>query len=481
MAKLKNIIQQLSLNDYTAIYNLLNENSAEKSAYLLKNMRERSTTDTALMKEIDVNHNAYYTLRSRLNQKIEEYLLQQMESPKTNLIKKVANINEVIFTKKPAIAITTLKKLEKELLDYDLSNELISVYKALKKLYANTSEAFQYSQLYNRRVAYTLAVDKAEQILVDYFNSFGLFTFSGDETEQTALSMISTEMDNVCNLYQSHRLFIYQNCLSVIQRLFVDNPEYINQSKPPLEDILDEMKQVFETYSSDATYFYLQKVYSYLKLLYYTKYMLFQKAEDYFEDINENISSMLSNYNYFTFPSYFLYLKIERSLRMECEHSLYNPDDVLSEIEDDYIKNNTAQYIYLVMYKAIACYYSSKFDEAAKHLNNLLNNLTLKKYPFASLEIKSVLALQYCCMNDLDLFKQISSSIQRQIRVLGKDSCDDILLFNKILKIAVSNTKKDKRNKIIETFKQLNRTDKTRIFNPIRLIKINDAFLENII
>ncbi len=138
-------------------------------------MREKQQSDNKIMEELGVNTNAYYTLRSRLNQKIEEYLLQQMENPRTDILKKVANINEIIFTKKRAIAIATLKKLEKELLDYDLSNELTIVYKYLKKLHINSADYFNYSQLYNRHVAYTLAIDKAEDLLADYFKKYGNF------------------------------------------------------------------------------------------------------------------------------------------------------------------------------------------------------------------------------------------------------------------------------------------------------------------
>ncbi|MEO1099759.1 MAG: hypothetical protein AAFX57_18700, partial [Bacteroidota bacterium] len=134
MAKLKNIIKQLSTKDYESIKDALIESNAEKSAYLLQAMRERQLSDSKIMGELGVNTNAYYTLRSRLNQKIEEYLLQIMESPRTDILKKVANINEIIFTKKKAIAVATLKKLERELLDYDLSNELTIVYKSLKKM-----------------------------------------------------------------------------------------------------------------------------------------------------------------------------------------------------------------------------------------------------------------------------------------------------------------------------------------------------------
>jgi hypothetical protein len=169
MAKLKNIIKQLSDEDFESIYQSLIESSAEKSAFLLRSIREKQQSDSKIMDELGVNTNAYYTLRSRLNQKIEEYLLQQMENPRTDILKKVANINETIFTKKKAIAIATLKKLEKELLDYDLSNELTIVYKSLKKLHINSADYFNYSQLYNRHVAYTLAVDKAEELLAEYF------------------------------------------------------------------------------------------------------------------------------------------------------------------------------------------------------------------------------------------------------------------------------------------------------------------------
>ena len=135
MAKLKNIVKQLSEKDYKIIYDSLLESNADKSGYLLKALRERQLSDSKIMVELEVNANAYYTLRSRLNQKIEEHLLQQMESPRTDILRKVASLNEVLFTQKRTISIATLRKLEKELIDYDLANELTIVYKSLKKIH----------------------------------------------------------------------------------------------------------------------------------------------------------------------------------------------------------------------------------------------------------------------------------------------------------------------------------------------------------
>jgi hypothetical protein len=49
MAKLKNIIKQLSADDFKTIYDQLVSSNAEKSAHLLKFMRERQMSDTKIM------------------------------------------------------------------------------------------------------------------------------------------------------------------------------------------------------------------------------------------------------------------------------------------------------------------------------------------------------------------------------------------------------------------------------------------------
>src|SRR5690606_40857313 len=107
-----------------------------------------------------------------------------------------------------------LNKLEKELLDYDLANELTVIYKSLKKLNINSPDYFQYSQLYNRHVAYMLAVDKAEDLLADYFKKYGDYMLNGGEVEKLGLSLLMKEMQNVGKLYESHRLYVYHSCRS---------------------------------------------------------------------------------------------------------------------------------------------------------------------------------------------------------------------------------------------------------------------------
>ncbi len=480
MAKLKHIVRQLSDNDYTAIYQSLMESNADKSAYLLKAMREKPLSDTKIMQELEVNTNAYYTLRSRLNQKIEEYLLQQMESPRTDLLKKVANINEVIFTKKKAISIATLKKLEKELLDYDLSNELTVIYKTLKKLHINSTDAFHYSQLYNKHVAYMLAVDKAEDLLAEYFRKFGSYAVSGDDTEQLGLILFSNELDNVCSLYKSHRLYVYQSCISIFHRLYITEGETTNDNKEPIEDILNKVEEIFNTYSLDSSYFHLKLVFEFLRLEYYSHYKVYKKAETYFDEINEDAPQLLANYSLYTFPSIFLATKLHRCLRLSCEHELHAENErMFTEFETD--PDDAPQQICYATYRAISCYYDDKFEEAGRWLNNLINSVHLKRFLVAQVEVKTLLALQYCCLQDHELFNQLVNSIQRQIRIIGKEKCEETVMFLKILKTAVSEAKKEKRVKVKSLVERFNAIKPKRIFCMAKFIKTDERFVNLVV
>lgn len=477
MAKLKNIVKQLSEKDFKAIHDSLIESNAEKSAYLLKALRERQLSDSKIMVELEVNANAYYTLRSRLNQKIEEHLLEQMESPRTDILRKVANLNEVLFTKKRTISIATLKKLEKELIDYDLANELTVVYKSLKKIHINTPDHFTYSQLYNRHVAYMLAVDKAEDLLAEYFKKYGSYLLSADENEKMGLVLLMKEMQNVAHLYESHRLYVYQSCMLIHHRLFVEPDDTMEGES--IEDIFDHVQKIFDNYNLDPLYFHLNLVFEFLKLEYYNHYKVYRQAEKYFEEVNDAIANLLVNYPHYTFSAQVLISKMDRSLRLGIEKELHEENESLFiDLEPDPL--DVPRHTVYVMYRALSSYYVGKYDEAAKIINGLLNEVSLKKYPFAQMEVKTILALQYCMLNDFELFNQLANSIQRQIRLFGKHSCENILLFIKILKIAVSESKKDKQKKIASLVPKLQAT-KVPYYAPTMMIKMDEKFIENLV
>ena len=151
-----------------------------------------------------------------------------------------------------------------------------------------------------------LAVDKAEDLLAEYFKKYGEFTLSGEETEKLRLDILMKEMNNVASLYKSHRLFVYQAGMNIFHRLFVDPDEdNINDDIEPIEDILNQVQKVFNQYQMDSIYYHLNLVFEFQRLEYYNHYKVFRKAEKYFEEVNETTSTLLSNYSLYTYPPQF--------------------------------------------------------------------------------------------------------------------------------------------------------------------------------
>jgi len=488
MSKLKNIIKQLSDSDYQTIFSTLMDNSAEKSAMLLKYLKEKLLNDVKIMAELDVNPNAYYTLRSRLNEKIEEYLVRQMESPKTDVLKKVASINDIMFTKKRTIVLATLKKLEKELIDFDMSSELTVVYKGLKKLNVNTSDQYTYSQLYNKHIAYTLALDKTEDILAEYFKKFGIYFLTMEIELKEELTLLLNEVNNMARLYQSHRLFVYNCCISIFHKLCVDSEtkvlnqkqEEIMREEITIEEAFEQTDMLMETYATDQNYHHLRIVFDFLKMLYLERNKAGKRSDKYFNDVNEYIGVFLSNYSLYTFPPLFLLSKIERDVR---DHTpvavLENYKEIFGDFETD--PNDLPKAIMLNFYKAFTFFNAEKYEQCAKTINNILSEISMKKYQETLLELKTFLALQYCLMDDFELFNQLMSSIQRQIRMMGKKRVDHIVMITKIMKISLGvGGNRQKVTKIKLLCLKLN-TEKIAHFSPFKYVNFKDELLNKLI
>ena len=71
-------------------------------------------------------------------------------------------------------------------------------------------------------------------------------------------------------LYKSHRLYVYQSCLNIFHRLFVEVEEdSLDDDLEPIEDILAKIHRTFEDYNLDSIYHHLKIVFEFLKLEYY--------------------------------------------------------------------------------------------------------------------------------------------------------------------------------------------------------------------
>lgn len=468
MSKLKRIINQLSDTELKIIYNSLVDSEAHKSAELLKHFRDDRLNDNEIKNQLGVNNNAFYTLRSRLNEKIETFFLQQMESPRTTLLKQVASVNEIILTKKRTIAIATLKKLEKELLDYDLSNELIIVYKALKKLHRHGQDYYEYSQKYNKHVAYTLAVDKAEDRLTEYFKIYNDKLLSYDTSEDLSLTLIGDELQSISDLYKSHRLLVFKTCQEYFAKLFIDN-ESLDYDY--FEDRFKKIEKIFNTYNLDTTYHNLRFVFDYLNMLKAYRFGNYMLVDRQIEKLNKVAPNLLTNYSNYTSALYFLFIKLERYVSLGMGKELHQENkEFFGSFDIDF--EDLPTYVYFSCYQAISAYHADRVQEGIDIIENLIEDVNLKQYNVAQIDIKLLLAFFYVKLGKAERANFVLNNVQRHVRLIGKENCDHSYLFMKVLKSSMAFLEVAKKEKKLYNYITKFKDIEKPLYSPLNYLHI---------
>lgn len=472
--KINKIVLQLTTDDYLNFSNQLKENRADKFLILLNYFREETTiSEVELLAKLDVKQAAYYTLKSRLLDKIQEFLYKNTADTRVELLQNVANIDHLVYQTQPDTAISILKKLEKELLEQDMPNELIIVYKALKKLHIHSDKYYEFLQLYNKHVAFNLAQDKAEEILSLFCRTLGEYYLNKNSGTLDLLVLYKKEMTNVCRLYQSHHLTVYKNILFTHFALFCPVESEMKEDST-IEEMLKESLSIIETHPQDRTYKHLINVINFLFFEYYYQLKLYKNANKYFESISGNMDSFLL-LNHCCFVYRFLISKIEWFLLEKKEEELINEEEVHSYEPD---LTNVNGFTYFKLYKASAEYYSKNYPLAIQTLNQLINEVSFKNILFSELETKSFIALVNIICDRHDKAEINIRSVSRKIT----DENDEIkygpaLLFIKILKTSSSPKSNGKLDKIIELNQSLEIANKGK-YAFLPYIKLNEAILK---
>ncbi|MEM9022744.1 MAG: hypothetical protein AAGB22_03320, partial [Bacteroidota bacterium] len=167
MLNLRPVIDQLKDDEFNQIADRLHQAKADKFLLLLNAIRHEALEDEQIREQLGVNQNAFYVLKSRLFEKIQDFLIDSMAEPRSALLKKSSLIPTIAFEMPKDKAIAMLTKMEKEYKRFDLPYELTSIYQALKKLHQYSDKHYHYVQQYNKHMAYMVPLDKAEDLMSD--------------------------------------------------------------------------------------------------------------------------------------------------------------------------------------------------------------------------------------------------------------------------------------------------------------------------
>src|SRR6185437_407661 len=207
METLRHIVNRLNEADYRMLLANVATDKHSKPYIVLETIRHKAVSDAEMIKILEINPSTYYTLKSRLNSKVAAILSKNTDNPISALMQEVSRVPASLYGTNKQVAIRSLKELEKQLLEYDLSNELIIVYHSLARLNMYNEEYKHYERLYNRFVAFSLASAKGENIYYNFTKSISQYQLTNSADELAKIENSLQELANINELYDSHRLF----------------------------------------------------------------------------------------------------------------------------------------------------------------------------------------------------------------------------------------------------------------------------------
>jgi hypothetical protein len=416
MEVLSKTIKKLTDEEYQQLLQEVSGKKKNKPFLVLETTRNRDVEDSEMMEILQVNPSAYYTLKSRLNSRIAAILSKKVQNPIQTLMDEVSRVPAHLFGNNREFSVRALRELEKQLIEYDLNAELTIVYKTLAQLHLYTEEFAYYENKLNKHVAFSLAVTKAENLFFRLIRKFGVYQLNRHDSDLEELIMMKRELSNICELYDSHRLFVLYNIARIYYLCIVPHKsEGLKGREIEIEGILQKMGQIFEKYPLDTFYQNIKGITDLLYFEYYVRTANGVRADYYMQRVHQQLGSLTEKHIMNFFVVQFLHSKV---LKYMIDGNMDQLEYMSDRIEKNYeVDTEEAwHFVSIRKYLAVLRFYRRDYAGAAKKINELRNDVSLKHYLSSDIDAKLFQALQYCIMGDDSLCMQIISSLKRQIR-----------------------------------------------------------------
>jgi hypothetical protein len=202
-----------------------------------------------------------------------------------------------------------------------------------------------------------------------------------------------------------------------------------------IENIIQKMSQVFENYPMDTFYQNIKGITDLMYFEYYIRTGNIVRADYYLQRVHQQMPDLMEKHMMHFFLVQFLRSKVLKYLiDGNMDHLQFGYESLEKEVDVD--MNEAYHYISLKRFLATVKYYQRDFHGAARKMNELRNQMSLKQFMATDVDCKLFQALQYCILGDDSLCMQIISSLKRQVRE-QEDEFESAKFFMKILKTAL--------------------------------------------
>lgn len=474
---LNKTIKKLSEDEYQQLLMEVSGKKRNKPFVVLETTRSRDIEDSEMMDILQVNPSAYYTLKSRLNSKIAAILSRKVQNPIQELMEEVSRVPAHLFGSNREFSIRALRELEKQLIEYDLNSELILVYKTLAQLNLYSEDYQYFENKFNKHVAFSLAVSKAEQLFFRMIRKLGVYQLNQREADLEEVIMMKREMANICELYDSHRLFVLYNISRIYYLCNVPaKSEGLKSRELEVEGILQKMTQIFEKYPLDTFYQNIKGITDLLYFEYYIRTGNSVRADFYLQRVHQQLPELTEKHVMHFFLVQFLRSKVMKYLNdNNIDHLQYYAERLEKEVDID--ENEVYHFVMMKKYLATVKFYQKDYHGTARKINELRNHMSMKSFLYTDVDCKLFQALQYCVLGDDSLCMQIISSLKRQIREQDHEF-ESARYFMKLLRTALKPADyRRKVKKIAEMWQEFDEMNKRGLCPVLTYVKVDEALL----
>jgi hypothetical protein len=407
MNKLRNLVLKLREEDLSRIEDSLVRTKADNYLFLLRAYRGASADDEDIREQLKITSNSLYVLKSRLTDKIQEHLSGDIYSGSGEVVRQLHRVPEMCFETPREVAFTMLKKLEEDLLKYDMHNELLAVYSGLKKINLHSEKYFYYSQLYNRHAAFSLSLEKCEEILGSFNRALSHYELTRAQRQLDTLQFLARDISDHFTLNPSRQTELIRNFINLQLGIFCDT----GLNRDDIEDLLQASSLIIDALPEGSAHKNWRQPLNYLYFEFYRKAGQQRSATGYYESLMTRAANILL-YSPVCVTSRFPLSRIcflqQSGRTAELGDSLpgtmlHDPSDMLSDVARG-------------IAAAMSAYYRNNLKEAALALNSLLNVHSFKDAFHVSSEIRLTLAFVYMVAGEPDLASGLVKSISRKLK-----------------------------------------------------------------
>ena len=347
---------------------------------------------------------------------MESFLLNRLGDPKMEAIHKVFKVYDLIFNSPREISITTLRKLEKTMVEMDNPLVLMVVYRGLRMLYNDSDkDRIEFGKMYNQAVAFYLASEKAMESVMTFFRTYDRYYLGRKKSDLNEMIKLIEKVNNLNNLYDSQRLYVCKSIIHLFARQFLPLPERVLDIMDQQEEAFDRSFTILEKGQEDILFKNVNLIFDFLRYVFYRNQGAEIQEKIYFELLDYKIEDLLTNFNFGMECSQILFFKLDRHLRENTIPDLLQDyEEYISKVEVE--QHRMITYVNYAMFQAYVAYYSRNYDNASRILYRLRNKVNLRKYPHMDASVKMFLAFTYVLQDEVDLANQLILSLQRQLK-----------------------------------------------------------------